>query len=467
MTLTVVILAAGKGTRMHSSMPKVLQPLAGKALVEHVIDTAAELDPADIRLVYGYGAEAMKTALADRDLGWRLQAEQLGTGHAVKQALPGVPDEHRVLVLYGDVPLIRAETLRQLVDAAQTANQGDGLALLTVMLDDPTGYGRILRDPQTGAVRRIVEQKDAGVEELKIREGNTGILVARAGRLRDWLDQLDNDNAQGEYYLTDVVEAAATAGIPVTTVQPAEMSEVEGVNDKRQLAARERDYQRRMADTLLRGGVTLMDPERIDIRRATVSHGKDVEIDVNVILEGEIRLGDRVKIGPNVILKNCALGDDTEIRANSLIEDGHVGRGCRIGPYARLRPGARLGDGVHVGNFVEIKKSVVDDGSKVNHLTYVGDAEIGKHCNIGAGAITCNYDGAAKYLTKIGDDVFIGSNTALVAPIHVGDGATIGAGSTLSRGVPAGKLTLSRPKAVTVADWIRPKKNKNENKNKE
>ena len=415
MTLTVVILAAGKGTRMHSSVPKVLQPLAGKALVEHVIDTALELNPAEIRLVYGYGAESMKTALADRELGWYLQAEQLGTGHAVKQALPGIPDENRVLVLYGDVPLIRAETLRNLVDAArtaQTASEGDGLALLTVMLDDPSGYGRILRDSRTGAVRRIVEQKDAGAEELKIREGNTGILVAQVGRLRDWLDRLDNDNAQGEYYLTDVIEMAAVSDVPVTTIRLSEAAEVEGVNDKRQLAARERDYQRRMAHGLLRGGVTLLDPQRVDLRRATVTHGKDVQIDVNVILEGEIDLGDRVKIGPNVILKNCVLGDDTEIRANSLIEDGHVGRRCRIGPYARLRPGVRLGDEVHVGNFVEVKKSVIDDGSKVNHLSYVGDAEIGKNCNIGAGTITCNYDGAAKHLTKIGDDVFIGSNTA-------------------------------------------------------
>ena len=464
MTLTVVILAAGKGTRMHSSVPKVLQPLAGKALVEHVIDTALELNPAEIRLVYGYGAESMKTALADRELGWYLQAEQLGTGHAVKQALPGIPDENRVLVLYGDVPLIRAETLRNLVDAArtaQTASEGDGLALLTVMLDDPSGYGRILRDSRTGAVRRIVEQKDAGAEELKIREGNTGILVAQVGRLRDWLDRLDNDNAQGEYYLTDVIEMAAVSDVPVTTIRLSEAAEVEGVNDKRQLAARERDYQRRMAHGLLRGGVTLLDPQRVDLRRATVTHGKDVQIDVNVILEGEIDLGDRVKIGPNVILKNCVLGDDTEIRANSLIEDGHVGRRCRIGPYARLRPGVRLGDEVHVGNFVEVKKSVIDDGSKVNHLSYVGDAEIGKNCNIGAGTITCNYDGAAKHLTKIGDDVFIGSNTALVAPIRVGDGASIGAGSTLSREVPDGKLTLARPKAVTVADWIRPKKNIN------
>ena len=456
MDLIVIVLAAGKGTRMRSSLPKVLHPLAGRPLVEHVLDTAAQLDPAEIRLVYGHGGEAMKQALADRTLDWRLQAEQLGTGHAVAQAMPGIADEALALVLYADAPLIRADTLRNLVAAAQTGN----LALLTVAMDDPTGYGRIIRDADTGAVTRIVEQKDADPEAARVNEVNTGILAVRAGSLRRWLDALDNDNAQGEYYLTDVIEAAVAEGLPVVTAQPESEWEVAGVNDKRQLAALERRYQCAYADALMRAGVTLMDPARLDVRRGTLAHGRDVEIDIDVIIEGQVTLGDRVRIGPHVILRDCAIGDDTQILAHSLIEDSTVGRGCRIGPYARLRPGAALDDRVHVGNFVEIKKSAVAEGSKVNHLSYIGDTEIGKDCNIGAGTITCNYDGADKHRTRIGDEVFIGSNVALVAPIQVGARASIGAGSTLSRNAPEGKLTLARPKAITVADWVRPRKAK-------
>ena len=455
MNLTVVILAAGKGTRMRSSLPKILHPLAGKSLVEHVIDTAETLNPAEIRLVYGYGAQRVKAALEERKLSWHLQAEALGTGHAVDQAMPGIADDNMVLVLYADVPLIQARTLESLVDAARE----EALGLLTVRLEDPTGYGRIIRDA-AGTVRRIVEQKDANRQEAAIKEGNTGILAVKAGLLRRWLSALDNDNAQGEYYLTDVIEAAVKDGIPITTVHPNTVQEVEGVNDKTQLAQRERHYQRMQADALMRAGVLLMDPNRIDFRNAVVTHDQEVQIDVNVILEGEVHLGARVKIGPNVILKDCRIGDDTQILANSLVEDSHVGGGCRIGPYARLRPGVLLKDHVRIGNFVEIKKSVVEDGSKVNHLSYVGDTNIGKHCNIGAGTITCNYDGANKHRTTIGDDVFVGSNTALVAPIDVGDGATIGAGSTLVKKVPKGKLTLTRPKVTTLPDWRRSKRSK-------
>jgi bifunctional UDP-N-acetylglucosamine pyrophosphorylase/glucosamine-1-phosphate N-acetyltransferase len=459
MNLTVVILAAGKGARMGSSLPKVLQPLAGKPLVNHVIDTATRLHPAEIRLVYGHGAASMKRALADKKLVWCLQEEQQGTGHAVSQAMAGIADENIVLVLYGDVPLVREETLTRLI----ATTRGGALALLTVIAGDPSGYGRIIRNPDTGAVERIVEHQDANPQEATVKEVNTGILAVRAGPLRCWLNALNNDNAQGEYYLTDVVTVAVKEGLPVVTTHPSEEQEVMGVNDQLQRAALERHYQCARANELMRAGVMIMDPTRFDVRRGRLNHGQDVVIDTNVIIEGHVTVGDRVRIGAHVILKNCTLGDDTQIEANSLIEHATVGRGCRIGPYARLRPGSRLDDHVHVGNFVEIKRSTVANGSKVNHLSYIGDAEIGRNCNIGAGTITCNYDGANKHRTQIGDDVFVGSNAALVAPITVGNSASIGAGSVLSREVPAGQLTLARPKAITVANWIRPRKTKTQN----
>ncbi|MGB0712041.1 MAG: bifunctional UDP-N-acetylglucosamine diphosphorylase/glucosamine-1-phosphate N-acetyltransferase GlmU [Gammaproteobacteria bacterium] len=454
MDLTIVILAAGKGTRMRSPRPKVLHPLAGRSMVEHVIAAATQLEPAEIRLVYGHGGDQMKAALKDQPVVWVEQAEQLGTGHAVNQAMPEVPAEHVVLVLYGDVPLINPETLKGLVAAAA----GDALGLLTVELPDPTGYGRIVRHHHSGAVERIVEQKDASTEEAAIREVNTGILAVKAGPLARWLANLGNDNAQGEYYLTDIIEAAVADGIPIATAHPANQAEVSGVNDKLQLAQLERTYQLDRAEQLMRDGVHLYDPARVDFRDCTLSCGEDVVIDVNVILEGKVSLGNGVKLGANVHVKNSVLKDGTEILANSIIEDARVGIGARIGPFARLRPGSELADDVHIGNFVETKKAVIASGSKVNHLSYIGDARIGEGCNIGAGTITCNYDGAHKHLTAIGNHVFIGSNTALVAPIEVGDGATVGAGSTLSQNVQPEGLTLARPRTVNIPHYRRPKK---------
>lgn len=453
MPLTVIILAAGKGTRMRSNMPKVAHELAGKPLVEHVIDTAEELHPDEVRLVFGHGGETIKTLLEHKRLSWHLQAEQLGTGHAVDMGMPGVKDENVVLVLYGDVPLIQTETLKGLVAAAQ----GDALALLTVELNDPTGYGRIVRDHQTGAVKKIVEQKDATPEEAAVKEVNTGILAIKAGPLRKWLSALDNDNAQREYYLTDIIEAAVREDIPVATSHPVHEQEVAGVNNKLQLAELERFHQRSQANYLMNGGVTLLDPNRFDLR-GSLTHGSDVVIDINVVLEGDVHMGDNVRVGANTVLKNCSVGDNVEIQPNCVIENAIVGSGATVGPFARLRPGAELKDNVHIGNFVEIKNSIVDTGAKVNHLTYVGDADIGARTNVGAGTITCNYDGAYKHRTVIGEDVFVGSNTALVAPIEIGDGATIGAGSTLSNNVQAGKLTVARPKAVTIDSWSRPVK---------
>ncbi|MGB0723071.1 MAG: bifunctional UDP-N-acetylglucosamine diphosphorylase/glucosamine-1-phosphate N-acetyltransferase GlmU [Gammaproteobacteria bacterium] len=454
MDLTIVILAAGKGTRMRSSMPKVLHRLAGRSMVEHVITAAQQLEPAEIRLVFGHGGEQMKTALASQPVTWVEQTEQLGTGHAVDQAMPGIADNHVVLVLYGDVPLVNPETLKGLV----AAGAGDALGLLTIELSDPTGYGRVVRHHHTGTVERIVEQKDANVEEAAIREVNTGILAVKAGPLRKWLANLSNDNAQGEYYLTDIIAAAVADDVPVATAHPASETEVAGVNDKLQLSRLERSYQRAKADQLMRDGVHLYDPARVDLRECTLTHGDDVVLDVNVILEGNVSLGDGVRIGANVHLSNCTIGPGTEILPNSMIEDAVIGAGARIGPFARLRPGTELADDVHIGNFVETKKAVIASGSKVNHLSYIGDAEIGAGCNIGAGTITCNYDGANKHLTRVGDHAFVGSNTALVAPISVGDGATIGAGSTLSQNVPAGGLTLARPKTTTIPHYRRPKK---------
>jgi len=451
MTLTVIILAAGQGKRMNSALPKVLQPLAGQPMLGHVITAARALNPKSIRVVYGHGGEQVRAAFPDTDLQWVLQAQQLGTGHAVKQAMPGVPDEHRVLVLCGDVPLVRPATLTMLLEAA-----GNGAALLTVDLKDPTGYGRVLRDG-AGRVKRIVEQKDATEAERHVTEINTGIMVLPAERLRIWLDDLRDDNAQGEFYLTDVIGMAAEDGTGVAAVKAASDAEVSGINDKRQLAVMERLLQRAQADALLEGGVTLLDPARFDLR-GRLTCGKDVSLDVNVVIEGEVNLGDGVVVGPNCFIRNADIGAGTHIAANTVIEGARIGRACRIGPFARIRPESIIGDQAHVGNFVELKKAELHEGAKVNHLSYVGDAIVGARANVGAGTITCNYDGANKHLTTIGSDAFIGSNSSLVAPVVIGDGATIGAGSVVTKDAPAGELTLTRAKQATITGWKRPQK---------
>ncbi|MFC5303116.1 bifunctional UDP-N-acetylglucosamine diphosphorylase/glucosamine-1-phosphate N-acetyltransferase GlmU [Azospira restricta] len=451
MNLNVVILAAGQGKRMHSNLPKVLHPVAGKPLLRHVIDTARALQPAALCIVYGHGGDAVRAALPDADLGWALQSPQLGTGHAVQQALPQLGGDGVTLVLYGDVPLTQAETLRRLLHAAR-----DGLAVLTVELADPTGYGRIVRDAG-GRVVRIVEQKDATPEERAIREVNTGIMAIPTARLAGWLTGLSNDNAQGEYYLTDVIAAAVAEGVPVVAVQPQGEWEVLGVNSKVQLAELERIQQRRLAQQLLEAGVRLADPARLDVR-GELSCGRDVAIDVNCVFEGRVELADAVDIGPHCVLKNVSIGAGARIAAFSHLEDAIVGPDCVVGPYARLRPGAELGPEVHIGNFVEVKNSTIAAQSKANHLAYVGDARVGQRVNIGAGTITCNYDGANKHLTVIEDDAFIGSDTQLVAPVTVGRGATLGAGTTLTKDAPPETLTVSRAKQVSLSGWQRPVK---------
>ena len=454
MPLSVVILAAGQGTRMKSDLPKVLHTIGGESLLRHVVRAAQELDATDITVVYGHGGEQVKSVFENESLRWVEQAEQLGTGHAVEQAIPLIPDEHTVLLLYGDVPLISPVTLRQLVAASKKSS----LALLTAELADPTGYGRIVRDDQKN-VLCIVEQKDANNEQLAIREINTGMLAVRSNELRQWIARLDNNNAQGEFYLTDIVGLAVSDGIKVSTTNPENIMEIEGVNNKRQLAELERAYQLRKANEYMEDGLTLRDPARFDVR-GDLSFGKDVVIDVNVIIEGNVVLGDRVTIGPNVVLKNITLGNDCSVNANSIIENSIIGSSCEIGPFARIRPNTKLADQVKVGNFVEIKKSTVASGSKINHLSYVGDTTMGSNVNVGAGTITCNYDGANKHQTIIGDNVFIGSDTQLVAPVTVGDGATIGAGSTITSDAAAGELTLSRSKQQTKKGWRRPVKKK-------
>lgn len=452
--LAVVILAAGQGTRMKSDIPKVLHPLAGKPLVQHVIDVARELGSDAIHLVHGHGGGQVREALASQDLTWVEQAEQLGTGHAVDQVMPGIDDDRMVLVLYGDVPLITAATLNKLLESVSA----DTMALLTARLPDPTGYGRILRDDQ-GQVCGIVEQKDASPEQLAIDEVNTGIMAVPAVHLRKWLSALDNDNAQGEYYLTDIIAMAVADGVAIAAFAPASLAEIMGVNNKVQLAELERRYQFARAEALMLAGVTMADPTRFDLR-GRLDTGRDVFLDINVIIEGDVTLGDGVSIGPNVVLKNVKIGAGCQILANSVLEDAEFGQGCRVGPFARVRPETRIADHCHIGNFVEIKKSVVSSGSKINHLTYVGDSEVGSGVNIGAGTITCNYDGANKHKTLIGNDVFIGSDVKLVAPVKVGDGATIGAGSVISRDAPAGELTLSRAPQRTIKGWQRPVKKK-------
>lgn len=454
MELSVVILAAGQGTRMKSAMPKVLHALAGKPLVQHVIDNAYGLQAQAIHLIYGHGGDQVRARISDDNVQWVLQAQQLGTGHAVQQAIPNIADDQRVLILYGDVPLTRTETLQALL-AKQPQN---GIGLLTVNLPDPTGYGRIVRD-EAGKVTSIVEQKDANDAQKKITEVNTGILCCAAKDLRRWLGALKNDNAQKEYYLTDIIAMCVREGGVVETHQPASRDEVEGVNNRLQLADLERRYQRRVAEELMTAGVTLRDPARLDVR-GVVSIAQDVIIDINVVLEGKVSIGSGSEIGANCVLKDCVLGRNVIVQPNSVLEGATVGDGAIIGPFARLRPGAELAEHVHIGNFVEVKKAKIGVGSKANHLAYIGDAEIGRDCNVGAGTITCNYDGANKHLTVLEDDVFVGSDTQLVAPVRVGKGATIGAGTTVTKDVSPDALVISRTKQTEISGWQRPRKKK-------
>ena len=453
MPISVVILAAGQGKRMKSDLPKVLQPVAGRPLLKHVIDAARELAASDIHVVYGHGGERVRETLAAENVTWALQAEQLGTGHAVQQAMPAVPDDHLVLVLFGDVPLVQAATMQRLVEAAAG---GEALGVLSVHMRDPTGYGRIVRD-RAGTVARIVEHKDANQKERAIDEVNTGLMAASAKRMREWLAQLRNDNAQGEYYLTDVVVLAAKAGLKVNVIPADSEDEVLGVNDKVQLAEVESIYRRRRATELMLQGVTLVDPARFDAR-GPVAVGRDVHIDVNVVLEGKVSLGNRVRIGPNVVIRDSEIGDDTVVFPNCVIDSASIGSNCNIGPFARFRPSSSLAQGVHVGNFVEVKNSILGAGAKANHRTYLGDATVGEKVNVGAGTITCNYDGVNKWRTEIGAGAFIGSGAMLVAPVKIGAGATIGAGSTITKDAPDDKLTLARSKQLTLDGWKRPVK---------
>ncbi len=453
MPISVVILAAGQGKRMKSDLPKVLQPVAGRPLLQHVIDSARALSASDIHVVYGHGGERVREALAAENVTWAMQAEQLGTGHAVQQAMPAVPDDHLVLILFGDVPLVQAATMQRLVDAATS---GEALGVLSVRMKDPTGYGRIVRD-RAGTVARIVEHKDANQKERAIDEVNTGLMAASAKRMREWLAQLRNDNAQGEYYLTDVVVLAAKAGLKVNVIPADSEDEVLGVNDKVQLAEVESIYRKRRATELMLQGVTLVDPARFDAR-GPVTVGRDVHIDVNVVLEGKVRLGNRVRIGPNVVIRDSEIGDDTVVFPNCVIDSASIGPNCNIGPFARFRPSSSLAQGVHVGNFVEVKNSILGAGTKANHLTYLGDATVGEKVNVGAGTITCNYDGVNKWRTEIGAGAFIGSGAMLVAPVKIGAGATIGAGSTITKDAPDDKLTLERSKQLTLDSWKRPVK---------
>ena len=452
--MNIVILAAGTGKRMRSALPKVLHPLAGRPLLSHVIDTARTLKPGRLVVVVGHGAEQVRAAVAAPDVQFALQADQLGTGHAVQQALPLLDPSQPTLVLYGDVPLTKASTLKHLTDAAVEGRYG----VLTVTLDDPTGYGRIVRD-QAGYVQRIVEQKDATPEQQKIREINTGIVVTPTAQLAMWLASLRNDNAQGEYYLTDVVERAIEAGFDIVTTQPDEEWETLGVNSKAQLAELERIHQRNVADELLAAGVTLADPARFDVR-GTLECGRDVSIDVNCVFEGRVTLADNVTIGPNCVIRDAAIGAGTRVDAFTHIEGAQVGAQVVLGPYARLRPGTSLADEAHVGNFVEVKNAVLGHGSKANHLTYIGDADIGARVNVGAGTITCNYDGAFKHRTVIEDDVFVGSDTQLVAPVRVGRGVTIAAGTTVWKDVAEGMLVLNDKTQTSKGGYVRPTKKK-------
>lgn len=452
MATDIVILAAGQGTRMKSSLPKVLHRLAGRPLLQHVVDAAETVDDANILVVTGHGAKEVKSSICGDRLRYIEQIEQLGTAHAVLQAAPLLNSNGVTLILYGDVPLISSETiagmLKKVSDRCMT--------LLTVQLDDPTGYGRIVRD-SSGQVVAIIEQKDASREQLQISEVNTGVLALPSGRLQEWLLQIGNQNAQGEYYLTDIIAIARHAGFQIETLQPRSIEEVEGVNNRLQLNNLERYYQKRQAEQLISEGVTVADASRIDIR-GNLQTGTDNFIDINAVFEGDVSLGSHVKIGPNCLIINSTIADGVEIKGNSIIEECQIGNNAVIGPFARLRPGTELADDVKVGNFVETKKARVGKGSKISHLSYVGDADLGENVNVGAGTITCNYDGVNKHQTIIGDNVFIGSNTSLVAPIKVGSNATIGAGSTINKEVPENELGLTRAKQRNISDWTRPSK---------
>lgn len=451
MSLSAVVLAAGKGTRMKSSLPKVLHPIAGKPMVQHILDRLNDIGTSTINLVYGHGAEKLKTALAENKVNWCLQAEQLGTGHAVMQAVEHILDEDEVLILVGDAPLIKVETLNKLIATKKDAD----LVLLTVEMDDPTGMGRIVRDGDN--VIAIVEHKDATDEQRRIKEINTGMMIMNGIDLKRWLGQLSNDNAQNEYYLTDVIGMAANEGKKIMAAQPSSAIEVEGINNRVQLAKIERHHQLQLAESLMMQGVTLADPTRIDIR-GSITVGQDVVIDVNAVFEGDVVLGDNIVIGPNCVLKNCTVADNVVIEANSMLDSAKVAQSCTIGPYARLRPGAVMAEGAKVGNFVEMKKSYLGKGSKANHLTYLGDTQVGEKANIGAGTITCNYDGVNKFKTIIGDNAFVGSNSSLVAPVEIGAGATVGAGSTISKNVENEELAIARGKQRNIAGWPRPTK---------
>lgn len=451
MGLSIIILAAGQGTRMRSELPKVLQPLAGKPMLTHVLACSNALAADDICVVYGHGGEAVPLAIAEDSLRWALQERQLGTGHAMQQAMPETPDDNRVLVLFGDVPLLMPATLLAMLDETPA----EDVAILTVDMDNPAGYGRVIRE--RGSVSAIVEEKDAGAEEKAVNEINTGVMACPADKLKGWLKGLSNDNAQGEYYLTDVIAMAVSDKVRVHGIKAGSAVEVMGINDKKQLAEAERALQARLVDELMQRGVGFADPARVDIR-GTLTCGKDVFIDVNAVFEGDVVLGDGTTIESNNLVRDSQLGAGTILHSNCHVEGATTGNNCEIGPFARLRPGAELANNVKVGNFVEIKKSAVADGSKVNHLAYIGDSEIGTGVNVGAGTITCNYDGVAKHKTTIGDDASIGSNVNLVAPVEVGEGATIGAGSTISRPAPANELTVARAKQITVKGWKRPVK---------
>lgn len=451
MPLEVIVLAAGQGKRMRSDLPKVLHPIGGRPLLGHVLDAASALAPRKTLVVHGHGADKVRAAFAQLPVEWVLQAEQLGTGHAVQQAMKHASGDGDVLILYGDVPLVRPESLKRLLEAAH-----DGVAVMTTEVQEPKGYGRIVRGAN-GNVERIVEEKDATTAERAIREVNAGLMALDGKRLGGWLGKIGNRNAQKEYYLTDVVTLAMQDGVRVTAVKVDDPLEVAGVNSKAELAALERAYQQREARRLMDEGVSLADPMRIDVR-GTLECGRDVTIDVNCVFEGRVRLGDGVRIGPNCVLRNVTLGTATEVLPFSHLDDSEVGARCRVGPYARLRPGSSLAEEVHVGNFVEVKASRLAAQSKVNHLSYVGDSEIGARVNVGAGTITCNYDGVSKNRTVIEDDCFIGSDTTLVAPVRIARGSYIGAGSTITKDTPAGQLTLARGRQVSVPGWKPPKK---------
>ncbi|WP_338519210.1 bifunctional UDP-N-acetylglucosamine diphosphorylase/glucosamine-1-phosphate N-acetyltransferase GlmU [Alteromonas gracilis] len=451
MAFSVVILAAGKGTRMKSSLPKVLHKVGGVPMVQRIINTVQSLGAENIHLVYGHGGDQLKASIAADNLNWCLQAEQLGTGHAVQQAVPHINDQEDVLVLVGDAPLIQEQTL----SALKAVKAQCDLALLTVELDDPTGMGRIVRENDN--ITAIVEHKDATDAQRDIKEINTGMMMMSGADLKRWLGDLSNDNAQGEYYLTDVIAMAASEGKRIQSAQPESAVEVEGVNNRLQLANLERALQQRQANALMTNGVTLLDPSRFDLR-GTLETGNDIVIDVNVIVEGDVTIGNNVTIGANCILRNCTIADNAVIEANSIIEDAQVGEACVVGPYARLRPGAVMHKNAKVGNFVEMKKAVLGEGAKANHLTYLGDAQVGANANIGAGTITCNYDGVNKSKTVIGENAFIGSNSSLVAPVSVGDGATVGAGSVITSAVEDNALAVARGKQRNIANWPRPTK---------